>query len=145
MPRLEPLPIDVLPAGHQALIQKLNELLGFECHDWLTIARVPPVMTAALKLCNSVPENATDLGELLRSLVCYACSRSAACQYRVPHTAYTATRFGMPEEKRKADGDFDRSPYFSAAEKTALRVAAAAGRCPNDVSDADFAALSEHY
>ncbi|NKB35615.1 MAG: carboxymuconolactone decarboxylase family protein [Gammaproteobacteria bacterium] len=145
MPRLEPLSIEVLAPEHQELIEKLNELLGFECNDWLTMARVPPIMTAALDLCNSVLESSKEVGEHLRWLVCYACSRSYGCQYCVAHTAFTAGRFGVPDEKLQAIKDFESSEHFSEAERAALRVAVGAGRCPSDVSDAQFEELKQHY
>ena len=145
MPRLEPLSAENLSAEHQALIEKLNELLGFECNDWLTMARVPPIMTAALDLCNTVLENSTGVGEHLRWLVCYACSRSYGCQYCVAHTAFTASRFGVPDEKLQAMSDFETSELFTDAERAALRVAVGAGKCPSDVSDADFEELKKHY
>ena len=145
MPRLKPLSIDVLEPEHQDLIEKLNELLGFECNDWLTMARVPPIMTAALDLCNTVLENAVDVGEHLRWLVCYACSRSYGCQYCVAHTAFTASRFGVPDEKLQAVKEFESSSHFNEAERAALRVAVSAGKCPSDVSDAEFEELSKHF
>ena len=83
MPRIEPFPINVLAPEHEALIEKLNQLLGSECNDRLSMARVPLVVTAALELCNCVLENATGLAEHLRGLVCHACSRAYGCQYCV--------------------------------------------------------------
>lgn len=145
MPRLEPLSADSLSEEHQVLLGKLNELLGFECNDWLTLARVPPIMTAALDLCSAVLENSMECGEHLRWLICYACSRSYGCQYCVAHTSFTAVRFGVPEEKLQAIRDFETSPHYSDAERAALRVAVGAGKCPSDVSDEDFTELKKYF
>lgn len=145
MPRLEPLSADTLAPEHQELLGKLNDLLGFECNDWLTLARVPPIMGAAMDLCGAVLENSAECGEHLRWLICYACSRSYGCQYCVAHTAFAATRFGVPDEKLQAIRDFETSEHFSDAERAALRVAVGAGKCPSDVSDADFAELKKYF
>jgi uncharacterized peroxidase-related enzyme len=145
MPRLDPLSIDLLSPEHQELIEKLNDLLGFECNDWLTLARVPPIMNAALDLCNAVLENSTDCGEHLRWLICYATSKAFGCQYCIAHTAFAAVRFGVPDEKLQSMNDFETSPLFSDAERAAIRVAVGAGKCPSDVSDADFEDLHKHF
>ena len=145
MPRLQPLPATSLSGEHQASLGVLNELLGFECNDWLTLARVPPIMRAALDLCNAVLENSVGCGEQLRWLICYACSRSYGCQYCVAHTSFTALRFGVPEAKLQAIREFETSRLYSVAERAALRVAIGAGKCPSDVSDADFEELRKHF
>lgn len=145
MPRLQPLPAASLSGEHQSMLGVLNELLGFECNDWLTLARVPPIMRAALDLCNAVLENSVGCGEQLRWLVCYACSRSYGCQYCVAHTSFTALRFGVPEAKLQAIREFESSAFYSDAERAALRVAIGAGKCPSDVSDEDFEELRKHF
>ena len=145
MPRLQALPAASLSGEHREMLGKLNELLGFECNDWLTLARVPPIMRAALELCNAVLENSVGCGEQLRWLVCYACSRSYGCQYCVAHSSFTALRFGVPEDKLLAIREFETSTLYSDAECAALRVAIGAGKCPSDVSDEDFEELRKHF
>lgn len=145
MPRLQPLPAASLSGEHQSMLGILNELLGFECNDWLTLARVPPIMRAALDLCNAVLENSVGCGEQLRWLICYACSRSYGCQYCVAHSSFTALRFGVPEAKLLAIREFEISALYSDAERAALRVAIGAGKCPSSVSDEDFEKLRKHF
>ena len=145
MSRLQPLSAASLSGEHRAMLQKLNELLGFECNDWLTLARVPPIMSAALELCNAVLENSVGCGEQLRWLVCYACSRSYGCQYCVAHSSFTALRFDVPEAKLLAIREFETSTFYSDVERAALHVAIGAGKCPSDVSDSDFEELRKHF
>lgn len=145
MSRLPPLSAASLSGEHRAMLGKLNELLGFECNDWLTLARVPPIMRAALELCNAVLENSAGCGEQLRWLICYACSRAYGCQYCVAHSSFTGLRFGVPEAKLQAIREFETSTLYSDAERAALRVAIGAGKCPSDVSDKDFEELRKHF
>ena len=145
MSRLQPLSATSLSSEHRAILGQLNELLGFECNDWLTLARVPPIMRAALELCNAVLENSVGCGEQLRWLICYASSRAYGCQYCVAHSSFTALRFGVPETKLQAIREFETSTVYSDAERAALCVAIGAGKCPSDVSDGDFEELRKHF
>ena len=145
MARLAPLPVETLSPEHRELLDQLTALLGFECNDWLTLARLPGVMAAAMMLCNSTLEAAAEAGEELRWLVCYATSHGFGCDYCIAHTAFAAERFGIPEPKLSSLKDFESSQVYSDAERAALRVAIAMGRSPSAVSDADFGALQEHF
>jgi alkylhydroperoxidase family enzyme len=61
------------------------------------------------------------------------------------HTASGALHFGISPEKLAAVANFAASPLFSAAEKSALSIAEAAGKAPNGVNDAMFAELRKHW
>ncbi len=145
MPRLEPLLASNLSQDHQELLDKLNDLLGFECNDWLTMAYVPPIMNAAMDFCATILEHAEGCGEHLKWLVCYACSKAYGCQYCVAHTAFAAVRFGVPDEKLANIKDFLTASCYSDAERAALSVAVGAGKCPSDISDAEFENLKLHF
>ena len=145
MPRLKPLSPDVLNTQQRELLDRLNTLLGFECNDWLTMARVPPIMEAAMSLCGAVLTAGEDCGEDLRWLVCYAASRAYGCQYCTAHTAYTATELGIQEDKLTRIDEFETCDAFSDPERAAIRVAIGMGKCPSAVSDADFDSLRAHF
>ena len=127
------------------MLERLNALLGFECNDWLTLARVPPIMASAMNLCSTVIEAAADCGEHVRWLVCYAASRSFGCQYCVAHTAFVAEQTGVPGEKLSEIDRFESAAVYSEPERAAIRIAIGMGRCPTSVNDADFATLQGHF
>ena len=145
MPRIAPLPASVLDDSHAQLLDKLNVLLGFECNDWLTLAHVPPLMASAMSLCSSAIDAAEDCGEDLRWLVCFASSRAFGCQYCVAHSAYTATRLGVPEAKLLDIDRYETSAAYSEPERAGIRVAIGMGTCPTTVKDADFDELRKYF
>ena len=61
------------------------------------------------------------------------------------HTAHTAHRAGVPDEKLAALWEFETSDQFADAERAALRLAFHAGQVPNATTEADFEACREHY
>jgi alkylhydroperoxidase family enzyme len=53
--------------------------------------------------------------------------------------------YAASDEKIQAVWDFETSPLFSEAERTALRVGYRAALVPNEVTEADFAELRRHF
>ncbi len=61
------------------------------------------------------------------------------------HTAGGALRLGIDEKKLEAVWDYRSSPLFSEKERVALDFSIAAASQPNDVSDALFARMKQHW
>src|SRR5215471_15965366 len=59
--------------------------------------------------------------------------------------AAVGSRFGVPTEKIDALDDYANSPLFSDAEKVALEYADAITDSRQDVDDALFARMQQHY
>jgi len=81
----------------------------------------------------------------LKQLVAFVASRAAGCSYCQAHTAHSAHRAGAKSERIAAAFDFEASPLFSEAERSALRLANAAGVSPSAAEESHFSALAEHF
>jgi uncharacterized peroxidase-related enzyme len=145
MPRLAPLSLDQLPEDLRAVMAEGETKMGFRANDGLTMARLPGMLKALSLLAWSVygPEGRVPLE--LRKLVAFITSTAAGCTYCRAHTAHGAFRAGVAPDKLAAAWDYETSPLFSPAERSALRLAQGAGLAPVAVTDADFAALRVHF
>lgn len=81
----------------------------------------------------------------LKHLVAYISSHTAGCRYCQAHTIGQAAETGVPEEKLMDAWNFESSPHFDAAEKSAMRFAVAASAVPNATTPDHFADLRMHY
>lgn len=144
MARLDTLHID---ASHE-LAQDFaffERTLGFVPNSLLTMARRPSLARGLIALSRGVydPAGEVDLG--LKRLVGHVASMAAGCMYCRAHTATSAMRHGVDEEKLGAIADYATSPLFSDAERAALDFALAAASVPNGVTDEQFARLRTHW
>jgi uncharacterized peroxidase-related enzyme len=144
MPRVDPLPLSALPDDLRAVVSSAEAYMGFVANDALTMARNPQMLRTALPFMRSIYADGA-VGFDLKRLVAMMSSWAAGCQYCVAHTAHGAARLGVPENKLAALPEFDTSPLFTPAERAALRVARGSGQVPCAVTDAEFAALREHF
>jgi alkylhydroperoxidase family enzyme len=79
-------------------------------------------------------------------MVAEVVSAAAGCRYCTAHNAENAAHLGgVPAEKIEALWQFRTSPLFTAAERAALELAAAAGSAPPAVTDAHFVELKKHF
>jgi uncharacterized peroxidase-related enzyme len=143
-PRLAPLPVDTHPqlaGAFQAYVRSL----GFVPNSVLIMQRKPKLVQALAGLAQAIwdPEGEVDRG--FKRLVAHVASRAAGCQYCMAHTAGGALHMGVDDAKLAAIWEYRTSPLFSAGERVALDVAMAAAAVPNDVTDAQFAELREHW
>jgi uncharacterized peroxidase-related enzyme len=144
MPRIDPLPRDSV--GDLATILSASESrMGFLPNSQLIMARRPEILRAFAQLAAALNGPSSTIDPQLRNLVAQMASRAAGCGYCMAHTAYTAGRTGIPAEKEDTLWEYETSPFFSNAERAALKVAQGAAQVPNAVTDADFAALKKHY
>jgi uncharacterized peroxidase-related enzyme len=142
--RLSPLSADAAPELREAFAQ-YEKSLGFVPNSVLIMQRRPKMVKALAQLAAAVwdPQSAVDPG--FKRLLAHFASRAAGCQYCMAHTAGGAARLGVEEKKLDALWDYKTSPLFSQPERLALDFALAAGTVPNEVSDAMFAAMREHW
>lgn len=144
MSRLDPLP----PSHSQELKEQFDSFfksLGFVPNSVLTMQRKPALVRAFVGLQSAIWGPYSEVDRRLKRLIAHVVSRAAGDAYSMAHTASGALHFGISAEKLTAVADFAASPLFSAAEKAALRVGAAAGAVPNAVTDPMFAELRVHW
>jgi uncharacterized peroxidase-related enzyme len=144
MPRLQPVALADVPASLRPIFDGAAEYMGFVANDALTMAHVPELLAAAGPFMRTIYREGRVSFELKR-LVGMMSSWAAGCQYCVAHTAHGADRLGIATPKIEALHRFETDPMFSAAERAALTVARSAGQVPNAVTDAEFAALRQHF
>ncbi|AOW14477.1 peroxidase [Hydrogenophaga crassostreae] len=144
MARLETLYID---SSHELAedFAFFERTLGFVPNSLLTMARRPGLARGLIALSRGVydPKGEVDLG--LKRLVGHVASMAAGCMYCRAHTATSAMRHGIDENKLSAIADYATSPLFSEAERAALDFALAAASVPNGVTDELFKRLQTHW
>jgi alkylhydroperoxidase family enzyme len=141
--RLKPLTIDELRARGvdvAPFLKDFDELPG----SVATLGYRPDILQGTLGLWAAVMGPGR-IPLQLKYLAGYLASMSAGCRYCSAHTATNAGRNGAPSAKVEAVWDYEHSPLFDEAERSALRFAQLAGRSPSDVSDADMEELRRHY
>lgn len=143
MPRLEPLPREEL-GEFEPFLQALEESMGFVPNSVRTMAHRPELLRAFGAFAAGVLGEGS-IDPELKQLVAFVASRAAGCRYCQAHTAHSAHRAGANSERIAAAFDFETSPLFSEAERSALRLANAAGVSPSAAEDSHFSALGEHF
>lgn len=144
MARLDPLPRNAAPELDEDFAF-FERTLGFVPNSLLTMARRPSLAKGLIALSRGVydPKGEVDLG--LKRLLGHAASMAAGCMYCRAHTGTSAMRHGVSAEKLAALPDYQRSPLYSEAERVAIDFCFAAASQPNDVDDALFSRLREHW
>jgi len=129
------------------LFDKLHAIetqMGFMLNDSLIMAHRPEIATAFAGLTESILYKGGVSGELKR-MIGLVSSLARACRYCSSHTAYSAEKLQVPEEKIKAIWDFENSELFHLKEKAALRLAYKASMSPNQSEVKDFEELKNYY
>ena len=143
MPYIEPVSREQL-AENEPYFKIVESALGFLPGPYFTMGRRPEILRAFTSLVMSVLGPGTvDMG--LKHLVSLMASVSAGCRYCQAHTAISAERFGVSDEKVAAVFEFETSELFSDAERTALRLARDAGISPSVATPAHFEELKQHF
>lgn len=110
-----------------------------------TMLRRPEIAKAYTDLNKAVM---TDFGEVtleLKRLIGYVASFASGCLYCQAHMILASERFGSTEDRLNAVYDFEDSPHFTDAEKSALAFAHAAASVPNMVTEDVGARLRQHW
>lgn len=146
MSRMKPLPVESCTDPElRATMDHFVNTLGFVPNSLLTMQRVPAIAKATIQFNKAVfaPDGRIDLG--FKRLIASAASAAAGCQYCRAHTAVSAGRHGVDDEKIAALYEYRTSPLFSDRERVAVEYAMAAASVPNLVTDELYARLSEHW
>ncbi len=146
MNRMEPLPIESCDDPElRSTMEHFVKTLGFVPNSLLTMQRVPAIAKATVQFNRAVfgPDSLVDLG--FKRLIGHVASAAAGCQYCRAHTAVSASRHGIDEEKIEALPHYHTSPLFDDRERVALDFAMAAASVPNGVTDELYARLAEHW
>src|SRR5262249_42540456 len=135
--RLDPLP----PEHSPELADEFGtfvKTLGFVPNSVLTMQRNPKLVKAYVHLQGVIwaPESKVDRG--FKRLVAHLSSRTAKDAYSMAHTASGALHFGISAEKLAALVEYQTSPLYTPAERSALDLALAASSQPSAVSDHHF-------
>ena len=143
-PRLQPLPPETTPEL-KAHFDFFLGTLGFTPNSVLTMQRKPKLVTAFAQLNAAVmdPQGEVELG--FRRLIGHVVSKVAGCLYCQAHTLLGAKNFGVSEAKLADVWNYASSPHYSERERLAMDFALAAASQPNAVTDAQFAALRQHW
>lgn len=129
----------------RATLEHFNSTLGFVPNSLLTMQRVPAIAKAVVQLNRAVfdPNGRIDVG--FKRLVAHMASFAAGCMYCRAHTAVSATRLGISDEKMEALYQHETSPLFTERERVALSFALDAASFPNAVTDDSYAELTKHW
>ena len=138
--------------------------MGFVPNSMVTMAHMPQLTMAFSMLAGVVfggdlqpmidnfqkivPSDAKAEDKLapeLVQLIAYAVSLSAGCRYCQAHTSHSGHKLGLDEEKFAQILSYEDSALFSAAEKTVVGLALAAGQVPNEAVAEHFEALEVHF
>ncbi|MBI4274415.1 MAG: carboxymuconolactone decarboxylase family protein, partial [Rhizobiales bacterium] len=143
-PRLAPLPPDHASELKEQFDSFIKSL-GFVPNSVLTMQHKPKLVRAFVQMQGAIwdPDSKVDRG--FKRLIAHVASRTAADAYSMAHTASGALHFGIDETKLAALPDYRSNPLFSAAERAALDMAAAASSSPNTVTGEIFAELRRHW
>jgi uncharacterized peroxidase-related enzyme len=145
MPRIPLLSVDDLDDEGRDVARRFREKNGFDSSAGLLLQRVPGLQPALRQLADAVLVPGK-VGMELKWFVGYVSSMAAGCRFCSAHTASFAHQFaGTEPDKVTALWNFETSDRFTDSERAALRVAAAAGRTPNEVTDEQFAELRRHF
>lgn len=146
MARMEPLPIEACEDPElRQIMEHFVDTLGFVPNSLLTMQRVPELAKATVQFNRAVfgPHSTIDLG--FKRLLAHAASAAAGCQYCRAHTAVSAGRQGIDDEKIAALWEYRTSDLFDDRERIAIDYAMAAASVPNAVTDELYAQVQAHW
>ncbi len=128
----------------ETLFQLYDDTLSFVPNSLFTMARRPEILVAFSELITRIWRTGT-LPQYLKPLIGIVSSIAAGCRYCQAHEAVDARMRGVDDEKIAAIWDFERSPLYDDAERTALRFARDASLVPNEVTTDGFEAMRAHW
>jgi len=144
MPRLTPLdPAEVAPEVRDAL-ELATQQMGFAANDALTMARNPALTQSFGALVGSLYQPGT-VSLRLKRLVGFMASAAAGCDYCKAHTAHSALATDISADELNLIWTYETAQEFSAAERSALRIAHHGALTPNAVTDTMYAEFAEHF
>lgn len=133
------------PEDLTALMATVEARMGFVPHSLRMMAHRPDVLRAFMGLGAAVMGPSPLVSPQLKQMIAYMASLAAGCRYCQAHTAHQAHSQGVDADKIDQLWSFERSPLFSSAERSALRLAMLAAQTPNAVEDEDTAAVRANF
>jgi uncharacterized peroxidase-related enzyme len=128
----------------EALWRLYDESMSFVPNSLFTMARRPEILEAFSELITQIWRTGTvPVG--LKPLVAIVASTAAGCRYCQAHETVDAKLRGVDEAKIAEIWNFERSPLYDAAERSALRFARDASVVPNAVTPAHFDDLRVYW
>lgn len=144
MARIQPLTEAELPDEVRAVLEFAKSTMGFTANDVLTMARWPALLQAMLPVVGVLFSPGRVDMELKR-LVALVTSMAGGCEYCVAHNAFGVSHDGTDPAKGAAVWEYATSPLFSDAERAALDFARSVGQTPNQLTDAEYTNLAQHF
>ncbi|KAA1244942.1 carboxymuconolactone decarboxylase family protein [Aquimarina sp. RZ0] len=126
------------------LLSQAEKWMGFQPNDGLIMAHKPNLLISFFNFAKAVYEEGM-IDQGLKRMIGHLSSLTSGCEYCSAHTAYSANKFGVPEEKMKAIWDFQTSTLFTQKERVVLNVALKGSMVPNQVTDEDFDELKKYF
>lgn len=140
---MKPLAREDLPELED-LFRRYDETLSFVPNSLYTMSRRPEIMRTLSDLITAIWRTGT-VPAGLKPLIAMIASRAAGCRYCQAHEAVDAQMRGLEDQKIAAIWEFETSPMFTEAERTALCFARDASLVPNAVTPQHFEELREHW
>ncbi len=144
MPHMNPLPFESVPEDIQEQFLHYKDTRGFTPNSIQTMARRPNIVRAFMALNKAVLYEGT-VPEELKMLVSLIASQVAGCRYCQAHMANLSRIYKASEEKISKVWEFESSDLFSAAERSALRVAYSGAMAPSQTTAEEFEDLSSYF
>jgi uncharacterized peroxidase-related enzyme len=142
--RLMPLPPEHTPELHDQF-ESFKKTLGFIPNSALTMQRLPKLAKAFAEMSQAIYDPAGTVDRGTKRLIAHVAARAAGCRYCMAHTASGALHFGVDGDKLADVWNYEKSPLFNAAERSALEFAIAASSIPNAITDESFTELRKHW
>ncbi len=143
MAYIKPLQWDDVPQFKERF-EHYQNTRGFLPNSILTMSRRPQIAEAFMKLNHAVLYEGT-MPEELKMLVSLIASQASGCRYCQAHMANLSSIYQASDEKIRAVWEFEASPLFTEAERSALRLASHGAAVPNQVTSEDFDAVRKHF
>ncbi|MGI9345866.1 MAG: carboxymuconolactone decarboxylase family protein [Gammaproteobacteria bacterium] len=119
--------------------------MGYVPNNLKSLVRQPEICDAFMALAQATLGPSNPLEPSLIHLVSYITSRSAGCLYCQAHTALSASKSGVADEKIQAVWEFEQSDLFDDKERSALALAQASGAMPNAASQAHYDRVRQYF
>lgn len=142
--RVAPLPADAMGEA-QDIADRVAAAGGYVPTSYRIMARKPALLRAFATLASEVLRGQGEVPPTTRWLVAHAVSLAAGCRYCQAHTAANGYKSGVAADKVDRFMTYDSDPAFTPAERAAITLGFAAGRTPNETTEAHFVELRRHF
>lgn len=118
------------PRSRDPQLEELVGFVGYRPNALLTMARMPGVVPALLKLLGVTLRGEGLFAAQFKFLIAAETARGAQCRYTATHLVHAAHHLGTPWEKLAALPFYLDSASYTEREKAALKIASAGGVVP---------------